>query len=602
MCAGGGADLTERRSACILSAVWQNDDGEDDPIPGPVPDPSARHWRHPSELGHQHALPNPDPTPIPVGSPPAGSPSIVWPLTVVGGCVAAAALGVLVLSLTGVDEPTLTTGSGSVATAGAGIDLADDDGRGTGREATSTTQLWAADRSSPGGAAGGQAGAAPDGVYRGGDGSPATALGGETTIPTLPRPGRSVDEKATTPASPVTLVGVFAGPDPDGIPIASFVQVGGHLITSASSVAPRQLVWLRVGDRWLETEVTASDALTDVALLTPLDPDTDLALPPLEPVDEPPGVGTAAVVGYGFQIDSDADGAPDTLVDPLRPEEPTIVGGQTDRPDRDGTPSGESEEGSIRSRALSEEGEVDEGDQPPGGNNLEADGATGNSGTANSTAKGTANGAAPSESGPGGAKGGARTDPETAEPGWEASRPEAEGADGSSDGDEPDRGKIYSLRQPLKTLAGRVVYEPIRTGISRVVGDAGGPLRNAEGQLLGLVLGTGSPQVAALPIERAIDVAEMLYRWGIGNLAWVGVETAATEDGLRVVEVNRAGPAVDLSPGDLIIAVDGTEVTHPDHFEHLVRRAGPGGALAITVDQRGRRTTIEIDVATMALP
>src|SRR3989454_11313488 len=88
-------------------------------------------------------------------------------------------------------------------------------------------------------------------------------------------------------------------------------------------------------------------------------------------------------------------------------------------------------------------------------------------------------------------------------------------------------------------------------------GNSGGPLANAVGEVVGVnssifTSSGGSVGIGfAIPIERALRVADELRRFGKVRRAWVGLDGAGAQDlqgwkragGLRATQVAPGGPA-----------------------------------------------------------
>src|SRR5205814_9251173 len=108
----------------------------------------------------------------------------------------------------------------------------------------------------------------------------------------------------------------------------------------------------------------------------------------------------------------------------------------------------------------------------------------------------------------------------------------------------------------------------IQTDAAINPGNAGGPLANALGEVVGvnsniLTPSGGSVGVGfAIPIERAVRVADELRRFGTVRRAWVGLDVAGADDlrgwkrggGLRVTQVAETGPAAGagIAEGDAL--------------------------------------------------
>jgi len=109
----------------------------------------------------------------------------------------------------------------------------------------------------------------------------------------------------------------------------------------------------------------------------------------------------------------------------------------------------------------------------------------------------------------------------------------------------------------------------IQTDAAINPGNSGGPLANALGEVVGvnsniLTPSGGSVGVGfAIPIERAVRVADELRRFGTVRRAWVGLDVAGAEDlrgwkrvgGLRVTQVAENGPAAraGIVVGDVLL-------------------------------------------------
>src|SRR5438309_5281238 len=97
----------------------------------------------------------------------------------------------------------------------------------------------------------------------------------------------------------------------------------------------------------------------------------------------------------------------------------------------------------------------------------------------------------------------------------------------------------------------------IQTDAAINPGNSGGPLANALGEVVGVnsnIFSTSGGSVGigfAIPIERAMRVADELRRYGTVRRAWVGLDVVGAEDlrgckrsgGLTVTQVAPDGPA-----------------------------------------------------------
>src|SRR6266702_457678 len=134
-------------------------------------------------------------------------------------------------------------------------------------------------------------------------------------------------------------------------------------------------------------------------------------------------------------------------------------------------------------------------------------------------------------------------------------------------------------------------------------GNSGGPLANALGEVVGVnssifTSSGGSVGIGfAIPIERALRVADELRRFGKVRRAWVGLEVAGAEDlrawkrvgGLRVTEVARGGPAAraGVAPGDVLLSARNHPLRTFLDWEAVLLDTGPGDTLTVSFRHGG---------------
>jgi serine protease Do len=152
----------------------------------------------------------------------------------------------------------------------------------------------------------------------------------------------------------------------------------------------------------------------------------------------------------------------------------------------------------------------------------------------------------------------------------------------------------------------------IQTDAAINPGNSGGPLVNALGEVVGVnssifTNSGGSVGIGfAIPIERALRVADELRRFGRVRRAWVGLEVAGAEDlrgwkragGLRVTEVAPGGPAAraGLAVGDVLVSAGGHALRTFLDWEAVLLDTGPGETLAVSYRRDGERRTARVAV------
>jgi S1-C subfamily serine protease len=159
----------------------------------------------------------------------------------------------------------------------------------------------------------------------------------------------------------------------------------------------------------------------------------------------------------------------------------------------------------------------------------------------------------------------------------------------------------------------------IQTDAAINPGNSGGALVNSRGELIGIntmiYTETGGYQGIgfAIPsnmVRRIMDELKANGRvpWGsIGEIRWVQVDRAtAKRNGfgdvtgayVRSLERGSAAHRAGLLPGDLVIGVNGKEVTDPDQIDRIVVDSKIGTRVKLDVLREGRKLPIDVPVVT----
>ena len=151
---------------------------------------------------------------------------------------------------------------------------------------------------------------------------------------------------------------------------------------------------------------------------------------------------------------------------------------------------------------------------------------------------------------------------------------------------------------------GQSIYaDMIQTDASINPGNSGGALVNAEGEVIGvnstIFSRSGGSQGLgfAIPINRALRIAEQLRTRGEVRRPWVGLDVDFAEDrgarhrGAVIVKVAPGSPAdrAGVRAGMELVAVSGRRVLSPLDWEAELLTVMPGESLTITVREAGAR-------------
>ncbi|TAL26544.1 MAG: PDZ domain-containing protein [Frankiales bacterium] len=161
------------------------------------------------------------------------------------------------------------------------------------------------------------------------------------------------------------------------------------------------------------------------------------------------------------------------------------------------------------------------------------------------------------------------------------------------------------------------LFNAIQTDAAINPGNSGGALVNARGEVIGInsaiaTLGGGlfggeqsggSIGVGfAIPIDEARSVAEEIIRTGRATHPSIGVSATTVSgedrDGALIRELTPGGGAGrgGLEPGDLIVAVDGQEISSVDELILAIRSNQVGDTVELTYLRDGRERTASVEL------
>jgi S1-C subfamily serine protease len=187
-------------------------------------------------------------------------------------------------------------------------------------------------------------------------------------------------------------------------------------------------------------------------------------------------------------------------------------------------------------------------------------------------------------------------------------------------------GQVTALNQTITTqaegsAAAETLHGLIETNADIQAGDSGGPLYDANDQIVGIdtaaeeggytTAGYAIPIASALSIAQQIENGQASENVVIGNPAFLGVQVSSTTGGryrysqaatsgalISGVVTGTPAAAAGLVAGDIITGVDGTSITAPSDLTSALAGHTPGQQITVTwVDGSGASQSAAVTLA-----
>lgn len=162
------------------------------------------------------------------------------------------------------------------------------------------------------------------------------------------------------------------------------------------------------------------------------------------------------------------------------------------------------------------------------------------------------------------------------------------------------------------------VMKTLQTDAAINSGNSGGPLCNANGEVIGItslkLVSDGVEGMGfAIPIEDAISKAEEIINGEVANYPYLGVtmldfsnsyftqyysiiRNSGLDSGVIVTSVEKNSPADNggMKANDIIVAIEGKEVTSTAYLKYYLYQQKIGDKIKITVNRDGKEETLTI--------
>ncbi len=156
----------------------------------------------------------------------------------------------------------------------------------------------------------------------------------------------------------------------------------------------------------------------------------------------------------------------------------------------------------------------------------------------------------------------------------------------------------------------------IQTDASINRGNSGGPLFDMKGQVIGINNAIFSPTGGsvgigfAIPAETASPIIERLKRGQAIERGYLGIRIQALNEDLadslgvphnrgefvQSVEPGQAAASAGIRPGDVVVRVNGQDVTRDQTLSYIVANVRPGTRIPVELIRNGQRMTVTATV------
>ena len=167
-------------------------------------------------------------------------------------------------------------------------------------------------------------------------------------------------------------------------------------------------------------------------------------------------------------------------------------------------------------------------------------------------------------------------------------------------------GIVSALHRAITAPNNFTINDSIQTDAAINHGNSGGPLLNAQGQVIGVNAqiksdSGGNEGVGfSIPSNTIRRIASTLISSGKVEHAYLGVSVDASAATARIAEVRPSTPAASagLKGGDVVTAVDGTTISSGDDLTRAIDAHKPGDKITVTYKRGGSEHTATLTLAT----
>ncbi len=166
-------------------------------------------------------------------------------------------------------------------------------------------------------------------------------------------------------------------------------------------------------------------------------------------------------------------------------------------------------------------------------------------------------------------------------------------------------GIVSALHRSIDALNNFTIPDSIQTDAAINHGNSGGPLLNAQGQVVGVTAqirsdsGDNAGVGFAIPSNAVRSVASQLISTGKAEHAYLGVSLDPTSATARLADVRAGTPAAQggLEKGDVVTSFGGTKVSNSNELAVAINAHSPGDTVSVTYLRDGKSHTTTVKLA-----
>ena len=167
-------------------------------------------------------------------------------------------------------------------------------------------------------------------------------------------------------------------------------------------------------------------------------------------------------------------------------------------------------------------------------------------------------------------------------------------------------GIVSALHRAITAPNNFTINDSIQTDAAINHGNSGGPLLNAQAQVIGVNAqiksdSGGNEGVGfSIPSNTVRSIASQLISSGKVEHAYLGVSVDASADSARIAAVRPSTPAAKagLKGGDVVTAVDGKAIASGDDLTRAIDAHKPGDTITLTYVRGGGEHSVDLTLAT----